>query len=127
MFFYGTVEGGTLKLANSGLFSAYFSRLTDGTRVQIEVKKDRKYRTLPQNALYWVWLEIIGDDLGYDKEEVHATFKSMFLTDRSQKIPLVRSTTKLDTQQFTAYLEKLRMFCLNDLNINLPDPEQVYG
>jgi hypothetical protein len=70
--------------------------LGDG-KWRLVVEKDRKTRSIRQNALMWVWLNIMGDNLGYDPEELHCTFKAMFLTDRSLKVPLVRSTTQLST------------------------------
>ena len=35
-------------------------------------------RTIEQNNLMWSWLTIIGDDLGYTKNEVHEIMLDMF-------------------------------------------------
>ena len=51
----------------------------------------------------------------------------MFLTDRSKKLPLVRSTTLLTTSEFTQYLNKIETFCIQELEIKLPKPEELYN
>lgn len=96
----------------------HLNGLRDG-KYRITIERDRKTRSLQQNALYWSWLNIMSDALGYDNEELHCTFKAMFLTDRSLKIPLVRSTTQLNTLQFIQYLEKIARKAA-EMNIILP-------
>ena len=103
--------------------------LADWTKTQkdgkfnIEIKRFRRNRSLQQNALYWSWLTIISIDTGYDKEELHTTFRSMFLTDRRQKLPLIRSTTALNKIQFGQYLNKVERVA-SELGIELPHPEE---
>lgn len=121
--FYGEIENGKLKICRKKEFESFFNK-TKG-RVSIEIKKIRKIRSLNQNALYWMWLEIISNDLGYDREELHDTFKAMFLTDRSQKVPLVRSTSKLNKIQFGLYLDKIERIAAG-LGIRLPQPGEDY-
>lgn len=92
--------------------------------ILIKVYRYHKERTTPQNAYYWgVVIEEGAQELGYTKEELHDTFKAMFLTDISQKLPVVRSTTSLDTIQFIEYVEHCRR-TLAELNIFIPDPNQ---
>ena len=45
-----------------------------------------------------------------------------FLIDRSKKHPYIRSTAKLNTQEFTEYVEKVRNFVAPWLYI--PTPEE---
>ncbi len=97
----------------------YLKRIKEGSQLTIEIKKFINNRTLAQNRLYWLWLNIIGDELGYSADELHDSYKAMFLTDRSKKIPLVRSTTVLDTKQFTTYMELIRKQAVH-LGITLP-------
>jgi hypothetical protein len=120
MFFNGTIENKILKVKG---FKEWIEK-KDG-KITIEVKRVRKPRSLSQNALYWLWLEIISKDTGYDPEELHSTFKSMFLTDRTQKLPLVRSTSKLNKIQFGQYLDKIQRQA-SELGIILPSPEDYY-
>ena len=74
----------------------------------IRIENKKRKRTLEANAYYWVILEYIAKEVGYaTKEELHNTFKSEFLTDRTHKIPIVRSTTRLQPLEFSEYVEKI--------------------
>ena len=50
----------------------------------------------------------------------------MFLTDKSLKIPLVRSTAILTTSEFTQYLDKV-VRKLAELEIVIMTPEEFYA
>lgn len=97
----------------------YLDRIKEGTQITIEIKRVSKNRSLAQNRLYWLWMNIIADELGYSPDELHDSYKALFLTDRTMKIPLVRSTTKLTDKQFITYLELIRINA-GDLGIILP-------
>jgi hypothetical protein len=118
------LKDGEFKIKNENLFRYIKQNFKDGD-YSVNIKPRRKIRSLSQNALYWVWLDIISGDLGYDSEELHATFRSMFLTDKTKKVPLIRSTTALSTSEFTIYLDKIERFCNQELNIFLPHPEDL--
>lgn len=124
MIFFGQAKDGKLILDHQDKYSMFLSSL-DG-RVVLNLKKYRKPRSLRQNNLYWLWLTAIADYTGYDTEELHASFKAMFLVDRSKQIPLVRSTTVLNSQEFTQYLDKISQVAA-ELNITLPDPNEAYN
>lgn len=98
----------------------------------VEVKQYRRNRTLAQNRLLWMWLDIIAKDTGNDAEKVlHPYFKheflgyerSEFLGIETQELP---STTKLNTKEFTEYLDKIDRFVSGELGITLVYPEDVY-
>ncbi len=127
MLFNGSVTEGKLKVNRMDALKEYVSKLKEGTKLSLEVKVQRKYRSLPQNKLYWFWLGLIGESTGYDPEELHDTYKSMFLVDRSLSLPLVRSTKKLDTLQFGQYLDKVKMHAQDELGIILPEPDEAYA
>lgn len=81
----------------------------------ITVKWGRQ-RTNDQNSLYWVWLQWIFDNgaknEGYaSTEELHDAFKGRFLTENKvghngMKYCYIKSTTDLDTLEFTEYIDK---------------------
>lgn len=125
MKFYANVENGILKVLKIEHLNEYLKNLKKAN-VSVEIKRVRKIRSINQNSLYWAWLEIISTDTGYDSEELHTTFKSMFLVDRTKKIPLVRSTTKLDKLQFGQYLDKIERVA-SELGIVLPNPEDYFA
>jgi hypothetical protein len=121
--FSGEVVGGKLKLFNRDKFDSHIASISG--KVNITVKKHRQVRSLNQNAYMWSVLNLAGDELGYDPGELHNSFKAMFLTDKSLKIPLVRSTTKLNKAQFGIYLDKI-IRVLAEMGIVIPSPEEYY-
>jgi len=119
----------------------------DGT-VEVIVKPHKRNRSLEQNATYWQWITIIGNELGNTKDEMADIYKGMFLVpiftrddpgfaemmahlqslpDRQHKIftrEVVRlaSTTQCNVQQFSEYLDDIARHAA-DLGIKLPAPE----
>ncbi len=123
--FYGTIDKGKLNLLDKPKFLTYLTSLqyqTAPAKVEITVRRYRKARSDNQNAFYWVCLNAIGQDIGEDPEELHDTFKAMFLVDRSKRLPIIRSTTSLDTKEFTDYIEKISIK-VAEFGITLPDPD----
>jgi len=47
--------------------------------MEVVIREHKKDRSAEQNALYWQWLTIIGNELGETKEEVHEHYKDKFL------------------------------------------------
>jgi hypothetical protein len=126
--FYGLTEKGELKVENKSKFQDYLLSLSKPdkpTKIEIIVKRYRKKRSNKQNRYYWLCLNFIGNEIGEDPDELHDTFKAMFLTDRTGKIPIVRSTTKLNTMQFMEYMDKITRK-MAETGITLPSPEDMY-
>lgn len=121
--FYGEIINGELKLTSPGSFKKYLSNLKS-PKVVLMVKPFRKTRTNRQNAYYWFVLEFIGEEIGENPDDLHATFKSMFLTDRSRAMPIVRSTTTLNTLQMGEYLDKI-IQKMAEMDIVVPSPEEI--
>lgn len=118
--FTGKIVNGKLTIHNLPAFQKWYQSLKGD--VDIIVRKRRKDRTLAQNAYYWVCMTIIAEELGYLPEEIHDTFKSMFLVDRTGRLPVIRSTTRLNTMEFSEYFEKCAQEAAR-LDIVLPDPD----
>ena len=101
------------------------SRKESHTTSQFPVK--RSIRTISQHRLYWLWVTCIEQETGNDKETLHEYFKQEFLGRQSVQIfntevyPL-RSTTGLNTKEFTDYLNKIQVFASSELGIVLPNP-----
>ncbi len=71
-------------------------------------------------------IEIISNELGYEVEEMHEVFKYKFLekTIEDKNGNLIRgygSTKKINTKEFTNYIDKITKYTKQDLDINLPD------
>jgi hypothetical protein len=87
-------------------------------------------RTLSQNSYYWSLMQIIADDIGDHKNEVHRFFKKKFLPTEEIKVGgfienCEATTTDLSTKTMTDYIDNIIQFSLNFWNIHLPIPNEV--
>lgn len=129
--FYGTInhENGDFSLDNPKRFKTYLTSLKFKgvpTKIELTVRRYRKKRSDKQNRYYWLCLNVIAQDIGENPEDLHTTFKSMFLTDRSKEFPVVRSTTTLNSKEFTDYMDKIAVQ-VGAFGITLPNPDEAYG
>jgi hypothetical protein len=118
----------------------------------VDIRERKKDRSVDQNALYWKWLTIIGNELGESKEDVHERYKDKFLvniyerdnTDFAEMIHALRevwrqgmkveaaglrkhivsltSTTTATVKQMTEYLQNIEHDAAS-LAIALPHPD----
>jgi hypothetical protein len=112
--------------ATRAAVTAYITTLPEKS-YDVTITPHRERRSLPQNSLYWLWIACIADETGADRNQVHDEMKAMLLPRETVRglfgdVPRTVSTSKLDTAQFTAYLEKVEAFALTDLDIRLPKP-----
>lgn len=121
--FLAEVKKGILNFKRADIFKMYIGNL-DGQKVIVTVKKFYRSRSTKQNSLYWVWLNHIGNEIGEEPEDLHNTFKAMFLVDRAKDFPIVRSTKSLNTFQFMEYMEKIARK-MSEMNIPLPNPDEA--
>lgn len=110
---------------------SYLDKLPVGKRYDVTVKIHRDKRTVDQNRLLFLWIGCISHETGYFKDEVYEIFKKKFLGTETfemwgEKVERVRSTTSLDTKQFSHYLEKIQQFASSEMGIILPDPKDKY-
>lgn len=126
--FTGLVAGRKLQLDSRDQFDTYLLSL-EGKQVEVTVEKMKRKRTVDQNSYYWLILTTIGKELGYTSHDVHELMKSMFLKRplwvRGKFVSTTRSTTSLDTIEMTEYIERIRQWAAEELNINIPDPVTV--
>jgi hypothetical protein len=108
--------------------------LSDG-KYELVIKRKNK-RSLPINKYYWgcvVELEREGfKSRGYDysKEQVHDFNKAEFNytelvneeTGEVKKVP--STTTDISNTQFIEFLERIKLFCAEWLNVYVPDPNE---
>ena len=106
----------------------YLAALPDGQRLEVDVRKPTKRRTLPQNARYWAGVTLIAEHTGHTKEEIHETFGQWFRTDRSSVGPLdpfpkIVSTAKMTTAEHSAYVDQCEAWSIEFLDIAFPTME----
>lgn len=97
----------------------------------VKIEKYKKQRTTPQNSYYWgVVLKYISDETGFSVEEMHEVLKFKFLqkskvTKGGQLETYIQSTSELTTEEFEEFLDKVRLWSINFLGLNIPLPNEV--
>ena len=102
--FKGKVEKGKLTLNNQSKFELYLNGLEG--EIELIIKRAIKHRSLNQNNLYWLYLNVISEDTGNTPEELNEYFKRVHLKPQNlncfnKTIPIPGSTTTLNTAEFT--------------------------
>jgi hypothetical protein len=129
---------GSLRISNRPLFEEDIRSMSRDKDypVTIEVKPRKVYRTLPMNSYYWgVVVAMVSDrlrELGHDidRDLTHEFLKGRFLyseltdpnTGEVMKIP--RKTSELATEEFIEYMEHVKQFAAETLDIYIPDPNE---
>lgn len=109
---------------------AFINSLNIKAIFSVEIKLYKKKRSLAQNRTYWNWIKTIAEVCGYEKEELHETFKIRMLGYQAklifgEPVQLVRSTSKLTTQEFAEYLTKIELLAA-EMSIKLPIPDDYH-
>ena len=123
--FLGFVKKGKLEFKYLDSFKRYLLGL-EGKSVDIVVRLVRKTRSNPQNRFLWGCVyELISENTGYTREEVHDAMRMLFLKDETRKIPTLRSTTSLTTIEMSEYWKQIQQFAAEKLSLVIPDPREV--
>lgn len=103
----------------------------------ITITHDRKTRSTQQNAYLWgiVYPAVLFglQDAGWeiiDEEQVHEYCKQAFAArevinkDTGEVLSLPSSTARMQTAEFNVYVDKIKAFALEYLNITIPEPNE---
>jgi hypothetical protein len=124
---FGTVKNGKLILNNERRFNDNLN-IFEGEEIEIRIKVRTNNRSNEQNSLYWKWINIMSEETGFTKEEMHELIKYKFLKRTSinnngvEEVKL-KSTTSLTVKEFTKLMDDVFYWSNNTLNINLPTYE----
>ena len=131
--FRGRIENGKIHLEQREDFAGLIQRL-DGSEIDLRLSKHRNVRSISQNAYYWaVVIPLLAEHCGYEDEEMHEALKWRFLQTHADqsgefevksswvRLPTVRSTTDLDTAEFTEYIEQCRRLGA-EMGVIIPSP-----
>ena len=120
----------------------------------VEIRPESKDRSKAQNRLYWKWLHEIHRKTGNDEDQLHFEFKKKFLIgilkrdddeyaamclaisalkkSESEQFEAIAngviretSTTRMNTAQFTEYLNLIEAFALKEFGMVLPVPDDL--
>lgn len=122
---FGKIVKGKIIFDNKAKFLNDVGEFIEGSRIVMEVKEAKDVRTNQQNKLYWSWIKIIGDNLGYTAEETHNLIKYKFLL-REEIIEgetnfYLKSTSTLSKGEFVKLTEDVLFWANDTFNINLPN------
>jgi hypothetical protein len=102
----------------------------EGKRIVITISKAKSQRTVLQNSLYWVYVTMIANELGYDKNEMHEVIKFKFMKcekvneKTGEVMQYLKSTTDLSKMDFVDLINDLQRWSAESLGIVLPEPGQ---
>ena len=124
----GKVEHGALKLDNRREFTMFLCSL-EGKAVDVTVEKHKTTRSTQQNAyLNGVVYKLIGDELGYSRDQVHDLMRYKFLKLEDGRTPgmfTIMSTAKLTKDEFSTYIEEIKVWASEFLSIYIPSPDEI--
>jgi len=97
----------------------------DGMDIVFTLKENKDYRTNSQNKLWWKYMQILGEDLGYSKDEMHDICKLKFLKreriEDGIKVEYLKSTAQLTKKEFTKLVDDVIIWAAQTFSINLPN------
>lgn len=106
-----------------------FSMLANG-KYTITIKRANEKRSIPQNDLMWMWLTCIERETGTPKDDVYMYYCKKFLMKTIQvgnKMERIYNTSsKLNMEQMTEFLNKIQVDAATELGITLPKPEDRF-
>jgi hypothetical protein len=73
-------------------------------------------RSPQQNNYYWSIAELLGNELGYTKREMHELLKVQFGID---------STKNLEVAEFAKFIEEIIRWSAIEFSIAIPDPKTL--
>lgn len=120
------IKSDKLHIVNFDAFKSFIRSFGD-KEFQLVARKARKPRSNNQNSYYWgVVLSLIYDHTGHTPEELHEAFKWKFLKRfNSDGLEFAKSTTELTTGEMMEYVENIKKFAAEELDIVIPDPDGV--
>lgn len=109
----------------------YVDSLPQGKGFIVKITRRQTRRTVNQNRLYWLYVACIMQETGNSKDVIHEWLKVKFLGNETvmigdEAISVPVSTARLNTAQFTHYIDRIVTWASSELGIILPDPEESY-
>jgi len=98
--------------------------------VNVYIAQVTETRTLTQNRYYWALMQMISDETGDHRNDVHKFMKAKFLG--TEKVTIAgfeqeaeATTRDLTTKTMTEYIDNIIQWAEEFLNITLPRPNEV--
>lgn len=132
------IRAGKLFLKNRREFNRTVAQLTDGWQVEVVVTRLQATRSGQANRYYWgVVIAALSLHTGYTPDELHELMKMKFLpkhlalADGNGEVKgefvMGGSTRHLPIAEFYAYVEQVRQFAAEALDVYTPDPGEGWS
>jgi hypothetical protein len=129
----GFVRRGRLEMRNRKTVTAQLRRMKD-CEVVITIESRKAARSQLQNRYYWgVVVDLISQHTGYSPEELHELLKAKFLPKKlavcngigeiQGEFVIGGSTTKLNKIEFGEYMDAIKQWAAESLDVVIPDPD----
>ena len=109
--------------------AAVFEFLLNGQYV-ITIKRMNTKRSIAQNDLMWMWFHCIERETGTSKDDIYMYYCKKFLLKTikvGERVEVIYNTSsKLNTQQMTEFLNNIQSDAREELGITLPRPEDRF-
>ncbi len=124
---FGKVTNNNIRLDKRSEFQNHLKYL-EGHDIELVIQKRYRSRSLKANAYLWLIYNYISEHTGHSPEEIHEVCKTMFLKGTKQLAgrvyEIVGSTALMDTLEFTQYIEKVKLWAIQELGIQVPDAQE---
>lgn len=107
----------------------YIKELPPGDYL-VTIKKNRPIRSLSANKYYHCILNILGAHTGHTHEQLHDICKKKFNAEvinlpKSGSEIRGKSTTNLDTKEFAAYVNRVKMWAMDEFGVIIPESKDI--
>ena len=96
------------------------------------IEKWSASRSLRQNATMWMWLKVIGDELGYTKEQIHEEMIRMFAPkieiteiDTGEVREVGKRTSAMSKDEMMEYMDEIYRWATGEMGMELPITEDL--
>ena len=97
----------------------------EGKDIVFTISENKDYRTNSQNKLWWKYMDILGQELGYTKNEIHNICKLKFLKrerfEDGIKVEYLKSTAQLTKKEFRLLIDSVIIWAAQTFSVNLPN------
>lgn len=126
-------EQGILTVKDVGRWAGFLARMK-GKLVEVQVRPERRRRSLNQNSWFWVAIvpavanylsEATGNE--FSDDQAHYLLKSVFIGVIETPLgPVPKSSKTLTTEEFSTFCEKIRAHCASEWGFTIPGPEKFW-
>ena len=90
----------------------------------MEINKPGEKRSSLQNRLYWQWMTVIGNHLGYSKDDMHDLMLAKFAPSKKiLDVEVIITTSTMTPTQMTYYMSEIKRWAYDFFELILPEPD----